>query len=658
MADIAPQPFINYGLSQAQQGQAQADTALKGQQASAAAMQNQIMATRLPFIMKMYQQMQATSDTSGVDGQGEPGGPLKAKEDALAEHGYDPEAITKKNASKYVVPEWTDQEKQNNLGAAASGDDAVVKYFAMQRQQRLDTLRQRAGYQSYTEYEKYVPAATATAGNYALIKQTDKPYAAWLDRYAQQQAEQGNPVDKDAMARGYARYQTADLHKYTGRKVKQVDGHNIDEDTGLPVAGVPDIGMSPKDSAEFVKSIQTPQYEVPSGIPGQTKKVSAVEFALGPHGTVQQYLSLMPIHAVPTPDQISTALAGKPATTAQMNEIRQRFATQAAQGAAQGNGAVPYNPADHAAPDPANPGKSVPMPPAPKKIAPPAAGRPAAQPTPAAGGGAAAPAPQGGQPPAAAQGPAPGGQSAAPFTGKERLDNVDVRKLPKYSAPVNAPGTTGSTQQGLDIQAQNKEKYDEMRASGQSLAKSATERGLLDQAEKEIAALRANPRMVGPGSEFDIAWNKFKAYATGKSPDPLTERQMLDKVLLMLGAANVSAATATQGRVGQQEYMKLLTEGNPSPTQALETISRLVKFSRYNNEFDTRLQNTRLDALNQGANPFSAEFLGLGQGRNEYVQARMSPKQSGPKWSDEQVSEYMKHHNLKDEKAVRKALGM
>src|SRR5882757_3602734 len=125
MAGIAAQPFINYGLSEAEQGQTQASTNLTSQQANAAAMQNKIMAARLPFIMKMYDQMGASADASGVEGQGEPGGPQAARERSTTDAGFDAQDVTTRNQSRFGVPEWTPQEKQNTQMAAASGDPSA-----------------------------------------------------------------------------------------------------------------------------------------------------------------------------------------------------------------------------------------------------------------------------------------------------------------------------------------------------------------------------------------------------------------------------------------------------------------------------------------------------------------------------------------------------
>jgi hypothetical protein len=54
VADISSLPFINYGLSQAQQAQAGASANLENQQAAGAAMQNQIMAAKLPMMLEAF----------------------------------------------------------------------------------------------------------------------------------------------------------------------------------------------------------------------------------------------------------------------------------------------------------------------------------------------------------------------------------------------------------------------------------------------------------------------------------------------------------------------------------------------------------------------------------------------------------------------------
>lgn len=604
MADISAQPFINYGLSEAEQGQTQASANLTGQQAQSAAMQNKIMAARLPFIMKMYDQMGAQADASGVEGHGEPGGPIAARQQGAADVGFDANDVTTRNQSRYGVPEWTPQEQQNTRMAAASGDPAAVQYYALQRQQRLDSLRQKAAWDSSNAYSKYAAAVTAPSA-YSMLKQSDPQYTNWLDHMADEQKDQGVDIDKEAAAKGYASYQAADLHKFTGRKVKQVDGQNVDEDTGLPVAGVPDLKMSPKDQAQFIKDAQTPSIEVQTGVPGQTKKIAPWQAA--GYQNVHSYLADVAQGSAPSPAQLSTLTAGKPLTAADLANIR----ANAKAGAPPG-GAV--KPTQQPAPDPKNPGAPVPVPKPQKGAAPAAAQSP----------GVTAPAATGAAVPGAAAAP------SAPFQGNETLSGVDTNSLPKYQPPQNAPNTSASTQQGLDIAAHNKEKYAQLGAANDQLKKNANERGLLDQAQSEVDRLRANPRAVGPGSPITTAWNEFKAYATGKTPDALTERKLFDKVLLQMGAVNVKQAFDNQSRIGQQEYMKLLTEGNPTGQMPLDAIQKLVDFSRYNNEFSTRANNTKIDALNRGADPYSRQYNNIEQGRAAYVQARMNPTAPKP----------------------------
>lgn len=621
MADVAAQPFINYGLSEAQQGQAQASTNLTGAQAQGAAMQNQILAARLPFILKMYDQMGAQADASGVEGHGEPGGPIAAREQGNADNGFDAQDVTTRNQSRYGVPEWTPQEKQNLQASQLAGPEAVA-YYTMQRQQRLDSMRQKAAWDSSNAYSKYAAAATATGplGTYNQLKQSDPQYTNWLDRMAQEQKDQGNDIDKEAAAKGYARYQAADLHKFTGRKVKQVDGQNVDEDTGLPVAGVPDLKMSPKDQATFIKDAQTPSIEVQTGVPGQTKKIAPWQAA--GYQNVHSYLADVAQGSAPSPAQLSTMTAGKPLTAVDLANIRANAKAQAPAG-----GTV--NPTQQPAPDPKNPGAPVPVPARPKSA-------PAAT----------------SAPPPPAKSPQPAAN--APFQGNETLSNVDTNSLPKYQAPQNAPNTSASTTQGLDIAAHNKEKYAQMGNSNTALQKDASERGLLDQAQNEVDRLKQDPRAVGPGSAATTAWNEFRTYAFGKAPDLLVERKMFDKVLLQLGAANVKAAFDGQNRIGQQEYMKLLTEGNPTGAMPIDAIQKLVNFARYNNEFDTRMHNTRVDALNRGADPYSREFNNLGQGRAAYVQARMNPNQpAAPQYSSAQITAYAKANNIPETEARR-----
>jgi topoisomerase IA-like protein len=64
--------------------------------------------------------------------------------------------------------------------------------------------------------------------------------------------------------------------------------------------------------------------------------------------------------------------------------------------------------------------------------------------------------------------------------------------------------------------------------------------------------------------------------------------------------------------------------------------------------------------MQSGADPNSREYAELAGQRGDYVNARLGrqAEDSKPKYSDAQVRAYMKLHNLTDEKAVRKALGL
>jgi hypothetical protein len=154
----------------------------------------------------------------------------------------------------------------------------------------------------------------------------------------------------------------------------------------------------------------------------------------------------------------------------------------------------------------------------------------------------------------------------------------------------------------------------------------ATTGSILTQAQKEIAALSNNPRSVGPGSEAYIQYQKLRTAVTGAPPDQLVNEEELDKFLAQVGAQNVRKLLQGQ-KITNQEMMTFMTRGSPNVTQPLPVIKNLVNYLVADNEYDQRLQSTKIAALNDP----TIEPYGVagalekipGAGRSEYVQSKL-----------------------------------
>ena len=281
MADIAAQPFINYGLSGAQQQQTLASADLERQQAAGAAMQNRIMAAKLPMLLQAYSDAQGhitdfSGQTNGHD---------------IAASGYDPAAdssgvnSTPTNArvtpfdhigrtaaqepvaqaaiqSRYNVdPAGTPQE-QAKIGAAyldlqrlsLLGDQGITK----SAEARLDAAK----YERDMAVKSRLNARDLDASQHfetlSSVANADRPFEALraADPASAARIRAMNPgADPDQldMAAKEAASRTAGLiHRFTGREtVKGDDGLYRDKDTAQVVPDATPAGFSAEQIAKI-----------------------------------------------------------------------------------------------------------------------------------------------------------------------------------------------------------------------------------------------------------------------------------------------------------------------------------------------------------------------------------------------------------------------
>jgi hypothetical protein len=129
---------------------------------------------------------------------------------------------------------------------------------------------------------------------------------------------------------------------------------------------------------------------------------------------------------------------------------------------------------------------------------------------------------------------------------------------------------------------------------------SAKTNSLLAQAQNEVSKI--NPRDVGPGSGVVKEMQNAYTAISGKAPDDLVDRAVLDKFLNMVGAQNVRQLLAGQ-RITNSEMMLFMTRGSPNIDQPKAALQNLLGYLRADNDYTARSARTQAVALSRGADP-------------------------------------------------------
>jgi hypothetical protein len=173
------------------------------------------------------------------------------------------------------------------------------------------------------------------------------------------------------------------------------------------------------------------------------------------------------------------------------------------------------------------------------------------------------------------------------------------------------------------VQETAKESIEQQKESNSASIEAQKSSALIRAAKREAAALANNPRMAGPGSEVAQAWAKIKTFVSGQPPDELVDLGTLNKMLMTMGAQNVRQALQGQ-KITNQEFMTLMTQGNPNTEQPLPTINKLLDYLGAQNDYEQRFQNTKNMALQRGANPMSVDReIGHQFDRGDYVEGKV-----------------------------------
>jgi hypothetical protein len=548
----------------------------------------------------------SASNTSTPSGGGvAPAAPDDQADDDLGESVSHPELLDQSLRQQFQVNHLgTPEEQMNILKAgqisAMTGDPSYVQIMTARRDmavaQRVYAAQQSAA-QHYDEM-----AAVADAGDKGLAWQTLQAVAPEsAKKIAKLHPQEAGESDTDyadrlnELSADTAAHFAAHVHKYSGYETEtRSDGVVVDKATGFPVAGVRGSGLS---AEQYGKAIDA------ANAPVTIKNSDGTETQMPTWKYAQS--QGMPVTSANDYVQQKAQQQQDIAQHKQMVQNRltaQRTQQQIAQGV------VPSTVQS-------------------------GAGQPSAQ--------------------SGAPGQQPGQRSQPKDNGL--LPGINPDALPKIQTPTVRPGMSQSPADAETAKGVATSRLEQMKASNDAYTNDQKEGALLKAAQREAAALAANPRMAGPGSEVAQALAKMRTAVTGQAPDSLVDLGGLDKILLQLGAQNVRAALQGQ-KITQAEFLLMLGKGNPNTEQPLATINKLLGYLGAQNDYDQRFNRTKMTALNRGANPLTVDSdIGAQSDRGDYVESRVGvrPPLAGGQSSGGQQRTIVRTGTLNGRKVVQ-----
>ena len=638
MADIADNGSFNLGLANiamqnsgptavANQQNTNANTQLTQQQTQAAAMQNKLMATRMPLILSQLNDENAgNTDTSGsaaLKGQASessagsqpttPGSDIAAEDKSAVtpdQNFYQPALIDAALRSKYFVPQYTPQEMQalkkayrvdpnNQYGM---GPQRVMAMHDMRIQQQT----QNSQVDARDDFDKMHAVTDAPDGNAMDVLEASHPetVAAIRKQFAK---DPDAAMDEDAAARMFASHVAGAVHQYTGREaVKGDDGVYRDKDTGITIPGVEKVGLSTDQYIKLAHEAITPSVDMPDGSGGSIKvapwkaaQMSGAKNINGPGDWMMVRASQLGM-----PGAAST-LSGN---SAQKQEAR--ATAQSALDNVQGQ---------HAAAPATNP-----------------SGQPKSQ---------------------------NGTGSARNAQGNIDPQLTDALHDDKYDyTPTNngqpykpAIGATPPPQVMEDMKNQTAARNDLAKTSNQGVG----------AASAALTMYKAAQDVLAKGNYDGGAWNAELAKYSKWLPAGWQNHMTGDyqETAKYLGTAALQSGKGIFAKMTQMEAKMLVNELNPSPSMdpgALrDMISKGASMAQYSLDSSKRVpaylhagkDANQFNSWNQEHFPMQTET----QPTTAKPNAGVAP---APKYTDAQVRMYMQKHGLQDEQATRKALGM
>lgn len=271
MADVAPVPFINFGLSQQQQAQAGASANLQNQEANVQSQQAQQQAMQTELLKRSMPLYRQTIDDMTADMQGTPTGnalvPTNEKQaiaDSSGVPAYADQGAIAENARamNYVQPVTQGEQQAMYKGAlmaslpGPAANPAYLKMAQMQNQFRVKNQTAQNQYRSGQLYDVMTAVQDpdnqdplgmlrAVPGQDAVVAQIVKDHP-------------NDPDAQQAAARQYAQTTAFHMHQYTGRGQTMQNGTLVDTTVGAPVTGQDQVltGLTPKERAQAMQWAQ------------------------------------------------------------------------------------------------------------------------------------------------------------------------------------------------------------------------------------------------------------------------------------------------------------------------------------------------------------------------------------------------------------------
>ena len=624
LANIASQ---NYGTTaNTNNANTAANTQVQQQQAQAGAMQNKILAARMPLILAgIHDDSIGSSDSSGVDpnapgspsGKSKPGsgpqtpGESIANEDKSAvapdQNFYQPGMIDAALRSKYFVQQWTPQESQQ-LKLAYQRDPTDQygmgpKRVMAMHEMRIQQQTQDSQLNSRDDFDKMHAVTDADDGLAMNVLEASHPETVAAIR--RQFAKDPNADhDEDAAARLFASHVAGAVHQYTGREaVKGDDGVYRDKDTGITIPGVEKVGLSTDQYLKFAHEAITPSVEMDDGNGGKIKvapwkaaQMSGAKNINGPGDWIM----------------VRASQAGVPgaASTLSPNSAPKQEARSVAQAAldkAQKNQA--------AAPDPTN-------------------GAPRS--------------------------------SNGVGTARNAQGNIDPQLTEalhdtKYDYHPTNNGEPYTPQIGHTPPPAVMEDMKNQTAARNELAKTSNQG--IGASQAALTMYKAAQDVLAKGNYDGGAWNAELAKYSKWLPAGWQSHMTGDyqEIAKYLGNAALQSGKGIFQKMTQMEAKMLLTELSPAPgmdpTAMRDMIAKGSKIAQYS--VDSSKRASQYLHAGKDANQFptwNQEHYPM-EDETKVTPSKPNAGVNPPKYNDAQVRAYMQKYGLKDEQATRKMLG-
>lgn len=621
LANIASQ---NYGpTATANQGLAGAQTQGAQQQAQAAAMQNRLMAARMPLILsQLHDESVGAGDQSGVGGGSgdaevrEPRTPGEgvASQDKSAvrpdQNFYQPDKIDAALRSKYFVQQYTPQEMQA-LRKAYLVDPSDQygmgpKRVIAMRDMRIQQQTNQAQMDSRDDFDKLHAVTDAPEGNAMDVLEASHPETvAAIKRQFSKEPDSEAAKDEDSAARMFASHVAGNVHQYTGRKaVKDEAGTYRDEETGIPIPGVEKVGLSTDQYVKLAHEAITPSVEMDDGNGGKIKVAPWKAAQMGGAKNINGPGDWMMVRAS------QQGLPGA-ASTLSGNSAPKQVARATAQAA------LDKVQKQH------------------DEAPPPASGVPK---------------------PANGVGTARNAQGNIDPKLTEALHDTKYDYKPTLNGEPYTPqiGHTPPPSVLEDMKNQTEARNALKKDTNQGIGASSA----------ALTMYKAAQDVLAKGNYDGGAWNAELAKYAKWLPAGWQNHMTGDyqEVAKYLGTAALQAGKGIFAKMTQMEAKMLLTELNPSPSMDPSAMKDMIakgsKVAQYSLDSAKRVpaylngtkDATQFNSWNQEHYPMEKETVPTPAKPNAGV--------SAPKYNDSQVRAYMQKHGLQDEQATRRALGI